>query len=429
MRRSHSLSVPSRLLCTALPLLSALGLVACSGRDETLLVASDTSPSQPAPDDGTGADPDVDDPAEPVEHLYATSTIVFNQDGQNTYVRLLSSLEPQSVDLDDAREFSGWSGIWGHEGKLFVSDGEAPTMTRFAVDADGSFSDEGKLNFLNYGAQYAESAFVAPDKGYVLADDGIVWNARTLEITGSFELPVIDDLPGGMAYGGLRTGRSLAVSGDRTYVAASWANWDDYAVSEDSLIGVIDTTTDTVVAMLSVPCPYVDVATVDDDGNVYFSNWVYSLGQTLLQDKRQACAVRILAGEDRVDDDWSLTFADVTGGREAAALRYVGDGKALISVFHDERVTFDAETSPELLPDSANWRFWLLDLSTLEAQPITDIEFNAGGFAVSRIADRTFVMVPTENYESTNVYELSSDGRAELHWSIPGWSTELFELR
>lgn len=415
-----SCSVP---VCSALSL--ALGLSACSGKDQTFLVG-EVSPSQPAPGDGAAPG---ETPAAPEEHLYATSTIVFNTEGQDTYVSLLSSLEPQSVDLDDAREFSGWSGIWGHEGKLFVSDGEAPTITRFAVSHDGSLSSEGRLNFLNYGAAYADSAFVARDKAYVLADDGIVWSADSLEITGSFELPLIEDRPGGMAYGGLRTGRSLAVSGDRTYVAASWANWDDYAVSEDSLIAVIDTNTDTVIDMLSVPCPYVDVASVDDDGNVYFSNWVYSLGPTLLFDKRQACAVRIRAGEDRIDDSWSLTFADVTDGREAAALRWVGDGKALISVYHDERLTIDDSTSPEEIADQANWRFWLLDVNTLQAQPIEDIDYNAGGFAVTRIADRTFVMVPTEDYESTDVYELSSNGRAELHWSIPGWSTELFELR
>jgi hypothetical protein len=428
MLSSSSLTASSRRVHACLTLSSTLALVACSGRDSTTLLRSETSPSQPAPADGVAAE-HGETPAGPAEHLYATSTIVFNTEGQNTYVSLLSSLEPQSVDLDQAREFSGWSGIWGHAGKLFVSDGESPTMTRFAVGDDGTLRDEGKLNFLNYGSQHADSAFVGPDKAYVFADEGIVWDASTLEITGSFALPVVADRPGGMEYGGLRSGRSLAVSGDRTYVAASWANWDDYAVSEDSLIVVIDSATDRVIDTLSVPCPYLDVGSVDDEGNVYFSNWVYSLGPTLLFDKRRACAVRIRAGADRIDDSWSLTFADVTDGREAAALRWVGDGKALISVYYDERITIDETTSPEEIADAANWRFWLLDVNTLEAEPIDDIDYNAGGFAVQRIDGRAFVMVPSEDYESTNVYELSSAGRAELHWSIVGWSTELFELR
>jgi len=195
-----------------------------------------------------------------------------------------------------------------------------------------------------------------------------------------------------------------------------------------SLIVVIDTDTDRVIDTLSVPCPYIDVASLDDAGNVYFSNWVYSLGPTLLSGHAQACAVRLRPGEDRIDPEWSLTFADVTGGREAAALRFVGGRKAVLSVFHDEEVRLDG-TDPASLADSAHWRFWMLDLDTLEASPIADIAPHAGGFATARIEGRTFLMVPSGDYESTNVYELSVDAAASLRWSVPGWATELFALR
>jgi hypothetical protein len=413
--------------CVGLAILAALQGVGCHGEDATIFPSGVAAPDS-APPSEPGEAPSEAEPTR-AEHVYVTSTVVFSNEGQNTYLSLLPSLDARSVDLQQAREFPGWSSVWAHEGKLFISDGEAPTITRFAVSEGGAFSNEGTLSFLNQGAQFAESAFVTPDKAYVFADQAVVWSSRSLAITGSFDLPATPDRPGGMQYGGLSAGRSLVVRGDRTYVATSWANWDEYAVSEDSLIVVLDTDTDRVVDTLAAPCPYLDVATLDDDGSIYFSNWVYSLWPTLLSGKKSACAVRIPAGEDRIDPDWSLTFADVTGGHEAAALRYVGGRKALISVYHDERADLSADGDPAALADAANWRFWMLDLDTRAASPIDAIGYHAGGFSTSRIDGRTFLMVPSADYESTSVYELALDDAAELRWSVPGWATELYQLR
>jgi hypothetical protein len=408
-----------------------LALIGCSGEDATVVASSALAPSE-TPDDGAAATPEVPASPEPpaaADPLYVTSTVVFSNEGEHTYVNLLSSLDTQNVDLQGAREFAGWTGIWQHEGKLFIADGESPTMTRYDVLDNGALSEEGKVSFLNQGAAYADSVFVSPEKAYVFAEQAVVWSSSELAITGSFDLPVMADRPGGMLYGGLRTGRSLAVRGNRAYVATSWANWGEYAVSEDSLIVVIDTDTDRVIDMLAAPCPYVDVASLDDNGDIYFSNWVYSLGQTLLHGKKQACAVRIRAGEEQLDPSFSLTFADVTGGREAAALRFVGGRKAVISVYHDEQASIGADTDPAALADAANWRFWLLDLDTRAASPIDAIATHAGGFNSSRIDGRTFLLVPSADYESTSVHELGIDGTATLRWSIPGWATELLRLR
>lgn len=368
---------------------------------------------------------------ESADHLYVTSSVVFNDLGEDTYVSLLPALErhERELDLDSARELSGWAGIWTHEQKLFVSDGESPKLLRYQVDGEGRLLDDGSLSFQNQGAMFADSTFVAPNRAYVFADDAIVWNPEQLEIEASFELPRIEDLPDGMQYRGVRSGRGAVVRGNRAYVATGWANWTEYTVPEDSLIVVIDTDHNRVLDVLEAPCPYLDVASLDDDGNIYFSNWVYSLGPTLLRDRRRACAVRIRAGEDRIDTDFSLTFADVTDGREAAALRYVGDGKALISVFHHERVELAPDMDPVALSDSANWQFWMLDLNRREAEPIDGIGLHAGGFALSQIDGQSYVLVPSAEYDSTRVYRVTPDGAAEELWQTLGWSTQLLKLR
>jgi hypothetical protein len=361
------------------------------------------------------------------EPLFVTSSVVFSSEGESTYVSSLATLEDQEIDLKRARELPGWSGIWGHGGKLFVGDGESPVITRYAVDDQGTFTNEGELSFLEHGAHSADTLFVSADKAYVFAEDAVVWEPEALQIVESFGLPEVAAREGGLQYSGLRTGRGTAVRGDRAYIATNWANWDEYDVAEDSAIVVIDTRKNEIIETLPVPCPYLDVASLDDDGTIYFSNWVYSLGPTLSSGKAKACAVRILPGEDRLDRDWSLTFADVTEGREAAALRALGDGKALISVYHDEQADLTADHAA--LADGPNWRFWILDLRTLAASPLEGIGFHAGGFNTARIDGRNFLLVPSGDYETTTTYELLPDGSAEPRWESRGWSTQLLRLR
>ena len=332
--------------------------------------------------------------------------------------------------IDEAREFGGWAGISTNNGLLFVSDGESPIMHRYNVDPDGSYSEERRLSFANYGFDFAQAAFVGDHKVYAFADDVVIWDPDAMAVTGTFPLPDVDDREGGMSWQGLSAGRPFAARGNRAYVATHWANWDDYEVSQESLIVVLDTEDDTVVETISVPCPYLDVATVADDGYIYFSNWIYSVGQTLLQGKREACAVRIAPGAEEIDKDWSLTFADVTGGREGGVLRYAGDNKAVFVAYHDERVEdLQSQTDPAEIAGLTNWRFWIIDLDTLDASPIEGIDWNAGGFYSSRIDGRLFILVPTADYASTGFYEVLSDGTAELRWTMDGWSLDLYKIR
>ncbi len=361
------------------------------------------------------------------EPLFATSVVVFGDEGETTYLSLLNDLDEQEVDLAQSREFAGWSSTWTREGKVFVGDGEEPVITRYTIDDERAFESDGKISFLDHGALFADSLFISPNKAYVFAEDGVVWDPQAMEIVDTFELPVVEARAGGLEYSGLKTGRAAVVRGNRAYVATNWANWAEYTVSEDSAIVVIDTDKNEIIDTLRVDCPYVDVASLDDDGTIYFSNWVYSLGPTLLHGKAKACAVRIPPDEDRIDRDWSLTFADATEGREAAALRALGGGKALISVFHDERA--DLEVDAESVADTANWRFWTLDLKTLEASPVEDVDFNAGGFNTAHIDGRNFILVPSNDYASSTVYELLADGRAERRWETDGWAQGIAKVR
>jgi hypothetical protein len=415
--------------------LGALALVGCAGSendDITVVAASLPGDGAPSPDGPTQNDGPSAGSSERAPTTFPMSRVLFSDQGQTTYVNVLSSLEAAD-DLDRSREFAGWADLWVHAGKLFVADGEAPVMTRHAVDAEGGFIEEGRLSFQNYGATsvaFWNQLFVADDKAYLFnaeAREVVVWNPSTLATVGSFRLPDLPDR-GAQRLAGPSADRAGVVRGNRAYVAFYWASWDDYALSDDSVILVLDTQTNAVLRTIPVACPELNFASVDASGAIYFSNWGFSAVPTLLDGKPKACAVRILAGSEDVDPAWSLTFADLTGGREASALRWLGDGRALLTVLHDERLTIAADADRYALTDSANWKLWVVDIERRSAAPLDTIGWHAPGLYGARVAGQTYLFVPTADYASTATYLFSGDGSAELRWQAPGWQTRLFEL-
>jgi hypothetical protein len=400
---------------TALPVLrdillvcAALGLTACGGGD----------------DDGGGVNRDA---------FYPTSSVVFSDQGEQTYVQMLPSIEAQTIDPGTSREFPGWADIWVHGGALFVADGEKPEIGRFGVEPDGTLVEDGRVNFQSFGAATAAfwgHLFVSPSKVYWFDTAGrtlVIWDPTTMTITRSFAFPELANREA-LTLSGPTADRSSVVRGDRAYVPFYWADWTDYVLSEDSVVLVFDTTTDALLDVISVPCPELNFATVDDDGTIYFSNWGYSVMPTLLDGKAKACAVRILPGSDQIDAGWKLTFADVTGGREAATLRTIGGGKALITVFHHERVELTPDADRYGLTDSANWSLWSYDLATGAAAPFEGLGWHSAGLYGTRVDDKAILSVPSGDYASTTTYTLAPDGTIAELWESVGWQTRLFKV-
>jgi hypothetical protein len=368
------------------------------------------------------------------EASFATTSIVFGDEGSmSTYLSLLPSLGSQEVDYDEAREFAGWADLWVHGDQLFVTDGEAPALTRYSVADDGRLEEGERISFANHGAETAafwRNVIVSSTKAYLFITDArevVVWNPDTVEITGTFALPELDDRGARKAY--VTNDRGAIVRDDRLYVTVGWGDWENYSIADDSAILVIDTDRDEVLDTLPVACPDLNVATIDDRGDIYFSNWVYGISPVLFEGGAHTCAVRIRAGQDVVDEDWTLTFADVTDGREAAALRFIGNGKALISVFYDDQVELRDDIERPVVVDSASWRFWTVDLETREAAALEGIGWHGGGYYSTRIEGRSMLFVPSGDYSSTTAYELLEDGKLEERWRALGWVTRLFTLR
>ena len=131
------------------------------------------------------------------------------------------------------------------------------------------------------------------------------------------------------------------------------------------------------------------------------------------------------------DDGWlPLDYGEVADGRYGAMFSYLHDGQALISVFHDEETSFDAETDPWAYVGSNHWSIWRMDLDTQQGAPIEGIAHNGGAFTPLQFDDRLILMVPggDEVGYATQLYEVV-DGVATPRVSLPGWSYQFVKLR
>jgi hypothetical protein len=360
--------------------------------------------------------------------LYAIATAVTDDSGSSTYVKVFDRLDAE-IDLGTAREFSGWSDMGAIGRYLFVSDGEAPSVYRFQIGDDGALIDDGEIGFGSYvdDANFYNQTLISETKAYLIGNgEYVVWNPTTLRITGTVPFPDVAEREGIVPYVGLD--RGAVVRDGRLYHVVGWSDTENLDFLPDSRIVVMDIETDTVVDVIEVPCPDMSTADRDEAGNLYFSNWVYSPGGTLLEHGPKACAVRIPAGSETIDD-WRFSYDEVTG-HEGAVLGYLGDGQFMFSSFLGDPAAYD--------PKSDDWFDWLfgdtwqlqtLDPKTLATRPIEGAPKNGGGYAASRFEGLTHVLIPGESYASTTLYGIDADGVAHKETETNGWATRLFKVR
>jgi hypothetical protein len=257
----------------------------------------------------------------------------------------------------------------------------------------------------------------------------VVWNPRSMEIVGEVDQAGHDLIREGMEL----NSSGVVIQGDRLFQFVFWNNWEEFTFSDEQYLLVYDTKRDQLIDMIPESrCPALSNRVErDEDGSLYFSNWTWNVGSTLVNDGPKSCALRIRAGQQAFDPDWVLPFADLTDGREGAVLGYLRDGQAVFSVFHDERAEIGAETVPTELVSELDWQLWTLNLESREATPLEglgDLTWNAGAVSTYRVDEHAFILVPGDDWSVTNVYEIE-DGRAHKKFEASGWSYQFFKLR
>jgi hypothetical protein len=409
-------------VATSLALLAALP--ACS--DEATIVTTPGSlEPAPQPEGGSAAET----PAAAEEPAYILSTMVSTDDGSLGYVIVLDSLEPQQIDLSRAREFSGQTDVWVQGDYVYVSNGEDFTITKFSVD-NGSLVEEGQVSFAAYGLSsfgFWLNTFIDSSKAYFLNDTSeyIVWDPSLMVITGSLPLPAPEERPGFRLFTGY-SDRSAQIVDGLLYQPFYWTDESFFQFLPESRIIVTDIATGSVVRVIDPPCPGIDYSTRDADSNLYFSSWIYAPGGAAVLDQPATCVFEVPAtGEPRVAFD----LPSLTEGRQGGVMRYVSNGRALLSVLHDERFPPSDTPSASELTFGANWRFWSYDMAAGTAQPIESIDWNAGAQYSFDIDQRTYTLVAEADYSASTIYDLGTGLSYDVALETPGWATRLFRLR
>jgi hypothetical protein len=382
----------------------------------------------------TGCDADdrpVATPDAGVGPLYGLLTMVSTDTDSSTYINLFDTLDFTSVDLKQAREFPKYSPADAIGGKVFVTSGETPTAARFGIAGNGAWIEEGAVSFANYRSSGgAKNILVSPGKALLELDvlGHIVWDPAELRIIG------VEPAPPGIPLEreGMNVLRSHdhVLRGDRLFQAFYWSDktYDHYAPI--SQIAVYDTQTNKPTTVLDAPCPHLHIGSQDTEGNVYFSNGSLSGTSPLLfKDQARNCIVRIKAGEEKLDESFTLRFADVTEGREGAGFRPLGTGRGFFAAFHHERITIRPESDSKKVNYSSNWRLWTLDLTTRKAAPLEGFDYFAGQYTAFTFEGRTFVLLPSADYKTTTTYELAADGTAVKRFESTGWTFHMFQVR
>jgi hypothetical protein len=243
--------------------------------------------------EGAGStDAGVEDAAPEGEPLYVWHSFFFGTEDTTAYVQLLDSLEPQTIDYGEAREFAGYADVWVHEGSIFVSDPESLSITKFHV-RDRALVQGERISFAAYGITelgFWLNKFVSSTKAYLLngPHEYIVWNPETMEIRGTLPLPELAQRAGFKPYPGY-SDRSAILRGSRLYQPLYWTDDDYFRFTPDSRIAVIDTERDEVVDVLEAPTAHVVVIGADQSALV--GNSVQDVGKHAAGAREQLAAV------------------------------------------------------------------------------------------------------------------------------------------
>lgn len=424
-----------RLACASCAI--ALAASACGGRDSTAVAVPPGAGAPPgsAAVRGSGEGAASTAPGALAEAeagpLYLATSWVTNVETTNTYVALFDSLELDRLDFARAIEIPGYGDAWVYNGALYVADGEAPRVTRYRLEDDGSLRWEVQIDFSAYGllgAAFWDQEFLSPTKAYlsnVANLEYVVWNPTTMEITGTVPWPELDFGDGLEPFNSYTDRGGVVLDG---YFFHGFYGHDESFSSfgESSVVAVYDIASDELVSTIDVPCPMMDVASLGDDGYIYLSGWSYMPVSVLAGYTARNCAARIDAGARALDPSWLLDYSQLGSGDQGSALRAVSGNDGVFAVFKGTGVPVtEGMDMWDLDAGEDDWELYGIDLAERSVAP-TGIAMSDGSYYESHVGDRYFVYLPGSS--STRVYERTPSGYVPK-LQASGWMSRLFQLR
>jgi hypothetical protein len=364
------------------------------------------------------------------ESLYAVMTQLASSEEALSYFKTVDALEPQTIDLKSAEEFTGLADAWVAGNAVYISEQERMTITKYTLDG-GELVKGDAINFSDYGlAELAfwVNAFVSPTKAYVVngTTEYIAWNPQTMTITGTVPMPQLAPRAGLRAFASY-TDRSVAIRDGLFYHPFYYTNDDYFEYAPGSSIAVYDVKTDELVRVIEAPCPGLDHVTQDDQGNLYFSAWIFAPGGAAVLEQPATCVAQIAPGTNEATV--AFTVKEATGGLEGGVLRYTGNGKGMIVVLDPSHAPEADQGDVQAVAWADNWRFWSFDFKTHQAVEIENdpIGWNSGSAYGTTIDGKPYILVGTEE-EGTTLFDISIPTQAKPVFTVDGWTMRLLKL-
>jgi hypothetical protein len=346
--------------------------------------------------------------------VYVVFSTIDTPDGRTGYVVTTPSIEGDvPVDVAQGIEVAGGGQIYAPpgEGYVLVGSEEAPTFTRYELDAAGNLQPGATLSFANLGVESAwrHMIFVSPTQAYFLDLTQlqlIRFNPATMQLDRA--IPVND-----FVCQEVQTEFGEPIRRDDGY----WFTrscWDLEVTSTGSSLVHLDPVTDEITVTHDERCMGMQFGFLADSGHAYwFADHDASMEWSVQQ--RAAphdCALRLRAGESAFDPGWELDLTARTGGRSAVASVPASGSSVWVKVFEPSAVSEPIPVS-EIDYTLKAWRWGLLDVESdapVALDAVSDLVVYYG--PPLAVDDRRFAPVTTfsELGDETDLLELSEAG-------------------
>jgi hypothetical protein len=358
-----------------------------------------------------------------------------DQGAATSYFHVLPSLE-QGTPVDETRalEVAGSAKLYGafDLGWFAVGDGEAPTITRYTLDANGALKPGDAISLQAYGVEslWDTLYFVSPTKAYYPDRAGtqlIVWNPTAMEVTGSIPLPQTARAGFLALYG-----YTPVVRGNELLFSVGWFDWEatDSIVGETGLV-VIDTTSDTVARFdVDSRCGGITQTVATSSGDAYLvSSALAGAGYRLGRQPTAPCALRIAAGANALDSSYLVRLGDLTAGAPAGEPVQGGQGKIFLRVFDESLATVASDDNTWDLTGQLAWTWWRWDVASNAAAPVPELAPATADVLSFEVEGRVFGAQTTADYSETTLVELTAAGGPKTALTAPGFLHGVARIR
>lgn len=314
---------------------------------------------------------------------------------------------------------------------IYVASGLAPEITRYEIDDDGQLSEGGTVSFSGVGLTGVSGydvVVVNENKGYVLDNAGlraIAWDPTAMELTGEeidLSIAVKAD------YTAQARGFFARASDGRVFIPYVWNDVDDATLRTSAAL-IIDSETDEVINLAEDDrCPGISMVPLPN-GDMHFfvpSGWAQQFYLDVEPPRDPLCSLRILAGEDEFDPDYSLNLTELVGGDENGGGGVQGgipDGAGGIYIGVADEVRYQYPEDYSFL----FYRLWHLDVEEETATEVPNTPWWGGAMTRNYMFNGyAYAVQPFGASATTTVFEM----REKVSWfTMSGWIEPFVRVR